>query len=171
MGRIEDIGGEERHRRENRRRARPVRERTSNRAADEAVRTHPARCAMGVSGKNCKDLAMPISQFFAEEVHPEYIIGRSHWKTEFQAESVYVPGPPKLDPESSGASGLVGRASYYGIRRPRRSEDEQLRNGPPGNPATIPCRDPRRGPSAGSHRTGESRQAQSVGAKLKLKHS
>ena len=129
----------------------------------------PPDAQWGSPGKNCKDLAMPISQFFAEEVHPEYMVGRSHWKTEFQAESVYVPDPPKLDPESSGASGLVGRASYYGIGRPRQSEDEQLRNGPPGNPATIPCRGPRRGPSAGSHRTGESRQAQSVGAKLKVK--
>lgn len=75
-------------------------------------------CEWGRQEKICKDLAMSISQFFSDVMYPEFMAGRNHWKKEFQAESVFVPGPPRLDSESRGASGLVGRYSYYGIEQP-----------------------------------------------------
>lgn len=66
--------------------------------------------------KNCKDLATPIAQFFAEQKFPEFMVGRRHWKdVDLSTINVYHE-PPGIDIGSEGTAGLRGRAPYYGRR-------------------------------------------------------
>lgn len=80
--------------------------------------------------KNCKDLAMSIAQYLEKTIFPEYMDGRSHWKTSDIPFVGNERAPLGIDPESDGAEGLVGRRSYYGSRRARSSGSAQLRNSP-----------------------------------------
>lgn len=72
--------------------------------------------------KNCRDLAMSIAQYFAETKFPEFMDGRRHWKTgEDGPESIYAERIC-METDSPGASGLIGRRSYYGPRYEGRSK-------------------------------------------------
>lgn len=66
--------------------------------------------------KNCKDLAMPIVQFFSEQKFPEFMVGRRHWKDiDPEALNMYCE-PLGIDAGSEGTQGLRNKASYYGRR-------------------------------------------------------
>lgn len=66
--------------------------------------------------KNCKDLAMPIVQFFYEQKFPEFMVGRRYWKDVDPDKMNRYRVRPGIYSGSEGTMGLRNRASYYGRR-------------------------------------------------------
>lgn len=67
----------------------------------------------GRDGKNCRDLAMSIAQLFSETIFPEYMSGRSHWKTGYEAAIGTTRTELGIAEGSLGTMGLRNSEGYY----------------------------------------------------------